>query len=589
MGANFSIKIQFYILGAVVLSLFSFYSGAIPAINPRYIMENAGPAYSAGKNFWSMFALYFPAVTGIMAGVGMSGDLKKPSRSIPYGTLAAVGSTYLVYLSFVFLLGAVFPRNALLGDNLTVKRISTIPFFIDIGMFAATLSSAMGSFLGAPRVLQQLARDKIWPFLSPFARGSGPNDEPKAAVTLTFILATFCIWVTDLNIIAPIITMFFMITYGLTNFAAFYEAYSKNPSFRPTFKFFHWGAGISGFLACTGVMLLIDYKYAIISLCFFYMMYKYIEHSQVSTTFGDAKSGFIFSRIRSSLVALLQEEDHFKNWRPKILILFQHLENLKKLIRYGNWMECHRGIITVAKIIEGNFEKYLYKKFKNEERLLKYIKDNELQVFPEVLLSPDFVSGVQALLQSHSIGTIKPNTLMLNWPDNPDKLQAYGRILRDAFLLKKNIVIIKENENPPEEIKGTSRLIDIWWRGEDNGNLMLLFAYLLKQNHEWKNSNIRILRLIEEECERETANREMKEMVELTRIRAETLAIQAYGIDEMKEKIEMMSGKSNIVFVGMMVPEEGREELFMKGFSSLLENLPAVVLVKALGRINLSV
>ena len=205
--------------------------------------------------FFTMFALFFPAATGIMAGANMSGDLADPARSIPRGTLASIGVTAAVYCGMALLLAAAAPREALIGDEMIVGTLAWSSPLVTVGVFSATLSSAIASMMGAPRVLQALARDKIFTRLEFFGIGSAASNEPRRATVLTFLIAEAGILIGDLDVIAPIITMFFMVTYGYLNLATFAEAYTRNPSYRPTFKYTHWSLALVGALSCLAVML----------------------------------------------------------------------------------------------------------------------------------------------------------------------------------------------------------------------------------------------------------------------------------------------------------------------------------------------
>jgi len=253
-GASWTIKLQYFILLTLVASLVSFFLGAQPLFSMEMLQSNLGSAYGAVEaggevkkaTLFTMFALFFPAVTGIMAGANMSGDLKNPSKAIPQGTLWSIVATAIVYAAMAVMLAGSASNAALHDDPLIVRTVSKWPWLITAGVFAATLSSALGSMMGAPRILQALARDTIFPKLQLFAAGSGPSSEPRRAIILTFVISTICIIAGDLNSIAPLITMAFMITYGTINLATFYETITKNPSYRPTFRYSHWGTALAG-------------------------------------------------------------------------------------------------------------------------------------------------------------------------------------------------------------------------------------------------------------------------------------------------------------------------------------------------------
>ena len=291
IGAGWTIRLQYFILAILVASLVSFYLGAIPAFDAEILQNNLASSFTQKESFFTMFALFFPAVTGIMAGANMSGDLKDPARSIPTGTLLSIVFTGAIYLSLALLMGGTRSSAVLstLNDkSLVIADISAWPFLITAGVFAATLSSALGSMMGAPRILQAFARDNVFPSLRLFAVGSGQNNEPRRAIILTFVISQAAIlMVSDLNTIAPLITMFFMITYGLLNLATFYEAITKNPSYRPRFRFSHWSTSLAGTIGCLAVMFLIDWIWASVAIVGMSVLYFYISQKEVETRWGD--------------------------------------------------------------------------------------------------------------------------------------------------------------------------------------------------------------------------------------------------------------------------------------------------------------
>jgi amino acid transporter len=351
IGAGWTIKMQYGILAVLGLSLIAFFAGALPHVSVDNLVLNSGPFYSENQSMFTMFALFFPAVTGIMAGANMSGDLKDPSRSIPLGTLAAVGVTALVYVAMAVTLAAAAPREALLHDSLIVKTISISPALITAGIFAATLSSALGSMMGAPRILQAFGRDDIFRPARYFAAGSGASGEPRRATVLTFAIAQSGILLGDLNAIAPVITMFFMVTYGTLNLACFYEGYSRNPSYRPRFRFSHWSLALIGAIGCGIVMLMINPLWAILSVLLIGLLYFLISRAEIIARWGDIGSGVAFEKARKALLQLEDEYFHPKNWRPAIMALSGGAWSRLHLAEYAHWMAAGHGIVTLAQLM----------------------------------------------------------------------------------------------------------------------------------------------------------------------------------------------------------------------------------------------
>jgi amino acid transporter len=319
IGAGWTIKVQYFILAILVAALASFYCGAATDFRLEHLQANLSPRFREGDNFYTMFALFFPAATGIMAGANMSGDLRDPGKSLPTGTFGAIAVTAVTYVLLLVLLGGSVERSDLVENSFILHDVGLWPSVIVAGVFAATLSSALGSMMGAPRILQAFARDGIFKRLTFLGKGSGPNAEPRRAIVVTALVSQAAILLGDLNAIAPIITMFFMVTYGTLNLACFYEGYSRNPSFRPRFKYSHWSLALAGTIGCLIAMLLMDAVWAIVSLLAMAGLYWAIRRIGIRARWGDVHSGVAFERARRALLKLEEQPIHPKNWRRSYL------------------------------------------------------------------------------------------------------------------------------------------------------------------------------------------------------------------------------------------------------------------------------
>ena len=256
-GADLATRFQSGIMLVLILALGSFFIGAGQTMDGP-TLESAWTNPESGFEFWVVFAIFFPAVTGFTQGVSMSGDLKNPAKSLPIGTFLAVGISTIVYIVAMIVLAASLSLTELRSDYDSFKRIAAEPWLIDAGVLAATLSSALASFLGAPRILQALANDRLFPWLTPFGVGVGPQGNPQRGVILTAVIAITTIAAGDLNSIAAIVSMFFLVSYGLLNYATYVEAHGGSPSFRPRFKYFHAHTSLAGTGLCAFVMMMVD-------------------------------------------------------------------------------------------------------------------------------------------------------------------------------------------------------------------------------------------------------------------------------------------------------------------------------------------
>ncbi len=584
VGAGWAIRAQYIILGLLGASLLSFYLGAVNSFDPQVLRDNLQPQFTGSANVFTMFALFFPAVTGIMAGANMSGDLKDPAKSIPLGTLSAVGVTAAVYFSLALLLGSSRGGEELRHDNLVMGEIAVWPVFIVAGVFAATLSSALGSMMETPRILQAFARDNVLESLRFFAAGSGPNNEPRRAVFVSFGISQACILLGDLDAVAPIVTMAFLITYGLLNLATFYEAITKNPSYRPRFRWCHWSMSLAGAVGCLAVMVLIDWRWASAAIVLVGMLHWYISLKEVESRWGDVHSGLMFERARSNLLKLEDELYHPKNWRPIVLALSGTGWSRPHLAVHGHWLTSGRGILTLGQIIEGEVDNRLDRRLNQEKLLHRFIKEQELEAFPAVVVAPHLSDGIEALVQAHGLGALRPNTILLGWPSDPKRIESFAAMLRSITGLKRSIVAVRFVPEPDEPWLASPGTIDVWWRGHQNGDLMLLLAYLLTQNNEWRGRSIRVLRVIANEAGRDEVLQHLTALIETARIRA----IPRVIIDpDPQRAIHTTSSSAAMVFMGFEAPNEGQEKTFGEQMERWAGPLPRVAFVCSSGGMSL--
>lgn len=596
IGAGWTIKIQYLILAVLGGALASFYVGAYFAFDPLVLQQNSVPHFVGDDNVFVVFALFFPAVTGIMAGANMSGDLRNPAYSIPRGTLAAVGVTAVIYLSQTVCLAGARPNDDLVSNNLVIRDIAQWPILITAGVFAATLSSALGSMMGAPRILQALARDEVFGWLTFFASSSGRAREPRRATVLTFVIAQMCLLLGDLNAIAPIITMFFMITYGLLNLATYYEAHTKNPSYRPTFRYCHWSLSLAGALGCLAVMLLINWVWALASVVIIAAAYASIRYREIEARWGDLQGGIAFERARQSLLRLEEEAYHPKNWRPILLALSGSAWMRPNLPIYGHWLTSGHGILTLAQVVHGDVEDHAERRDNYEQALRKFIGKEELQAFPAVVVAQYLSDGIEALVQCHGIGGMKPNTVLLGWPKNTTKAESFGAALRLVTRMRRSVIAARllESENA-SEVKATDDdpdaawevpvgSIDVWWRGRKNGALMMLLAHMLHQNPDWRGNPIRVIRIVPSDEAKEEVRNHIIELAAASRIRAEPVVIVAKDVNA---AIQSASRDASVVFFGFETPAESDEQAFFERMEAIAGSLPRVLFVNSAGGVEL--
>ncbi len=586
IGAGWTIKVQYGILGALLLAIGAFVVGALQSFDGGLLRANWQSDYGPGESFLTMFALFFPAATGIMAGANMSGDLKDPARAIPKGTLLAVLTTGVIYLAMAVLLGCARDREALLGNSMVVADIAPSAALITLGIFCATLSSALGSMMGAPRIMQALARDQIFPVLRPLGAGAGPSNEPRAATVLTFLIAEAGILLGDLDAIAPVITMFFLITYGALNLATFYEAITRNPSWRPTFRWSHWGTALLGTLGCLGAMLLISPLWAIVSVLLMAGLHHYVSRKEIRATWGDVQSGAAFERARTNLLRLENERFHAKNWRPVILAFGGAAWNRAHLAIYGHWLTGGRGLLTLAQVITGDLEEHSDRVRSQEKVLRTFSAEHELDAFPAVVAAPSLNAGVEALVQCSGIGALRPNLVLFGWLSDKARLIEFCAGLRIAAALKRSLVVAKVDREIEDLWQTPPGTIDVWWRGRDNGHLMLILAHLMDQSAEWRGRTVRLLRMIANEAGVAESRRGLEALLQKARIHARPHVV--VGTD-FRTTLAHESQGAAVVMIGFEPPAEGGEQAFLERTTALTTGLQNVLLVYSTGQANLDV
>ncbi|MEO8090326.1 MAG: amino acid permease [Gemmatimonadales bacterium] len=590
LGADWATRFQYVVLVALAAALLAVAIGGAAAWDDDLLVANwARP--TSGLPFWAAFAIFFPAVTGFTQGVSMSGDLANPARSIPRGVLSAVLVSLVIYLGCTVLLGATLPGAVLRSDYLALKRISVFAPLIDVGVVAATLSSALASFLGAPRILQSLARDEVFPLLQRFAQGSGPRDNPRAAVLLTAGIALAVAALGNLNRVAPLVSMFFLISYGLLNYATYFEARIHSPSFRPTFRVYHPRVGAAGAVLCAVAMLAIDPAAGAVAAAIVFGIYQYLEYRAVPARWADVRRSHHLYEARQHLLAAAAAPEHPRDWRPQLLVFSDDAERRHRLLRFASWIEGGSGLTTVVRILEGEGPQMLELRQKALEALAAEIKQEESTAFPLLVTGADLDQTISCVIQTAGIGPLRANTVITNWVSGPLPMPAsigarrFGRNLRTAFRLGCNLLVLDaeaEEWQVLDRIEPDKRVIDIWWRPNETGDLMLLLGHLVTRSEGWQGAKIRVL-----------ADETQGETVQKLADRLEG-ALQDYRIDaevivcsSEPGEIVRQSRSASLVFLPFSIQGE-RLQGRAGEVGELLPELPVAVLTLAAQDVDLA-
>lgn len=572
-SARFALSMHIPVMILIGLSLLSFLIGGALRAGGRPVL---GAAPGSPFGFWVVFAVFFPAVTGIMAGLSLSGDLRKPQRAIPVGTLAAVLVGFVVYLAVPVVLAFRADRQTLIDDSLVWMRIAVVSWLILPGLWGAILSSAVGSMLGAPRTLQALAGDGVVPRV--FARAKESGAPPLVAIIVSAGIALGAVLLGDLNSVALVVTMFFLTTYGMLNLVAGLEKLVGEPSYRPRVNV-PSVLSFAGALACFAVMFLISKVACIVAIVVEIGIWWWLRRRAMSATWGDVRRGFWLGLARLALLNVKSLPEEPRNWRPNILVFSGNIWKRIELVRFASWLSHDRGIVTACNLIEGDLDRTGDFEIEAKQAELRAALDGYgLTVFSNVSVVSSFETGVIDLAQSHGIAGLDSNTIMLGWSNDAERLVSYFRIMRQATRLRKSMIICRLAEPVVEK---RPKQIDIWWRGKQrNGDMMLLLAHLLTHNQEWHGARIAVKSIAVSKLAKEETERSLAAMIPEARIAATAKVILKPEDRTVLEIMREESSGADVVFMGLAEPAPGEEAAYAGRLAEMIEGFPTVILVK---------
>lgn len=581
-SASLALKLQIPIMAAVGISLIALTAGTVaggirsPELEPTY--------RTAPQGIWYVFAVFFPAVTGFTAGIGMSGDLKDPRRSIPRGTLLAVATGAAVYLFVPVLLSmaASIDRETLAAPGMrSWTEIAPLgPVLIYAGMWGAILSSAFGSVLSGPRVLQALSQDGLAPgFLSRLSE----RGQPTVATWITGALALAAVLLGELNAVAQYVTVLFLTLYVIINVSAAVERIVGDPSYRPTINV-PWYVSFLGAAGALVVMFLINPVACVVAMAIEAALFLYLRRRALTRRWGDVRAGMYFSLARFALLKLKKHRLDPRNWRPHIIAFTEEIAKEPELVYIANAFNQNHGIVTVSKIVEGDLAGLDIDVDAEGAHMNRVLKEHDLVGFCEVNVAPDFETGVVNIAQANGIAGLQSNTLMFGWPAAREKLVSQLRILRTVAKIEKNTIIARLRYMDRTRPK---KRIDLWWGGlENNGDLMLLLAHLLRSNPEWSSARIKIHSVVRSEGERERTMESMRALTEATRIDTETEIMVRPPETSIEDIVTVNSIGADIILMGLMIPEAGVEERYADWLIELSEVLGSVIFVRNASRFS---
>ncbi|MCD4655453.1 hypothetical protein K8T06_16155, partial [bacterium] len=381
----------------------------------------------------------------------------------------------------------------------------------------------------------------------------------------------------DINVVAPVLTMFFLTTYGMVNLVAGLESLVGDPSYRPKIKI-HWSISIIGGIACFIAMFLISKIAFVVALLVEGTIYFILRRRSLNVTWGDVRRGIWMALSRTALLRLRQFPEKSRGWRPNILLFAGDIEKRLDLVKFAQWFGQSKGIVTVCNMIEGNISENIDQVEIRTREMTKLIEEKNLMVFPEVNIVNDFETGVQVVTQANGMAGLSANTLMFGWSQNQDRIAAFLRIMRQVSYLHKSIIICRIKSR---KVYKQNRTIDLWWGGQQrNGDIMLLLAHLMSLNHEWNNGAITIKSIARNPEEQASITGQLDKMISEIRIDCKQKVFLIEPDIQISDVIHQESKNAEIVFLGLAIPASGDESMYATRLQELVEGLGTVVLVK---------
>jgi len=394
-------------------------------------------------------------------------------------------------------------------------------------------------------------------------------------------------------VIAPVISMFFLISYGLLNYATYFESRAGSPSFRPRFRWFDQRLSLAGALACLAAMLAIDVTAAIVGAAIMFGILQFLKRTAGPARWADSSRAHHFRVIRENLLAMASGSEHPRDWRPHILALSDDAPRREKLLRFASWIEGKAGLTTAVRILMGEGPLIRQERAKTEDELRAELVEKDFQSFALCISTPDLLAGARMLLQSYGVGPLRANTILLNWLEqspwyrDDEKERRYGSYLRAAVRLQRNVVVLEADDKEWEVLLETPadlRRIDVWWLDDVSSRLLLLMAYLMTRTEAWADATIRVIAAADP-AEGATASREhLQNMMADVRIDADVRVVETADVDA----VVAHSADATIVFLPMRLKGDQPLDPFGGGIEDLVSRLPVTALAIAGEQIDLT-
>ncbi len=556
-GANMGVKALYFVIAILFVSITAFFIGSTDhAAGSSFSLFSA--EFRNMNQFFAVFAIVFPAFTGMTAGVGLSGDLKNPSKSIPLGTTAATFAGMIIYMFIVYKLALSANIEDLTNNQLIMAKIAVWGvIIIPLGLAASTISSALGSIMVAPRTLQALAVDHSFPSKKLnfwLAKARKSDGEPINASIVTSVIALVFVAMGNVNAVAEIISMFFMVTYGSLCLISFLNHFGASPSYRPHFKS-RWYISLIGFIISVWVMFKINTPYAFMSVILMAVIYLYINSYHKNRKGLEAIFVNTIFQLNKNLQVYLQKSRNKKTkkeWRPSAVCISKDSFKRNTAFKLLNWISYKYGFGTYIHLIEGYYSRKTHEQASNElSRLIDRFGRIENHVYVDTLISPSYTSAVAQTIQVPGIAGMENNMVIFEFDkEKPENLE---HIIDNFGLVKSGNFDICILGTAAKQIEYNSD-INVWIRSidADNANLMIMLSFVILGHPDWKKANIKIFETCKPGHEKETFER-MEELVQSGRLPITSKNIQIITEKEnvsIKSLINEKSADAGLTILG---------------------------------------
>ncbi|MDL2303884.1 amino acid permease [Bacteroides sp. OttesenSCG-928-D19] len=558
-GTGSGMKLLYIVNLILFVSLLLFFLGNPIDVGEEATLvggENFG--FFNEKQFFFIFAICFPAFTGMTAGVGLSGDLRNPGRAIPVGTMLGTLTGLVVYIFVIWKLSVSAPQAELVADQMIMSRIALFgAIVIPVGLAACTSSSALGAMMVAPRTLQAIAGDKTFPFRRLnilLARGRGESREPRNASILTFAIALIFIILGDVNTVAEIISMFFLITYGTLCLSSFLNHFGSPPSYRPRFKS-RWYLSLAGFLLSVWVMFMINPLYTFLSYIVIILIYLFVEHyNKDRKGLVNIFKGALFQLNRQLQVYMQKHQSNMDNeeWRPAAICVSSHSFEREKVLELMKWISYQHGFGTYFHLINGYYSRQTHKESKVVlEQLINNTRDRRSTLYIDTMISPSYTSAIAQVIQTPSISGMENNLVIFEY--DKQKPEELSPILDNVNLVRAgnfDVGIFAVSQYFTHPANG----IHVWIREYDanNTNFMILLGYIIMSHPDWKKSHLKIfLASIKESFA--DVKEDLEERIATGRLPITMANIEFVMIDEhqsFSDVVETHSSQAGLTIIG---------------------------------------